>query len=211
MSNRYRVDEIAGTEGQVVVTLDVRDEFKEGVFIGKRNEFTTGRHPETGAYLVDNYIGDVVSLGKGVSDVSVGDKVIFTQLSGVRIPGFESDEVIEVVSEKALIMKLEKGKKDFSEGEVLSRGILVKLERETVRKTASGLIIEESVLPEAEHRMTDKGEIVGIGSEVDDKSFIIGEFAHWGIDEGQDLKELDTATHTFRVIDYGSVVFKTKR
>ena len=212
MENRYKIKEVNPSLHQVVVELELGAIYEGGIYRGKSNEFST-KKKENGDYIVGHYFGKVVAINKeSVTKVAVGDYVVFNQLAGIRVPGYEQDIAIEVVAEGSLKLKSKKKNiKDMNDTEVLSERLLVKLVKEAEQKTESGLIYETNADNESEFRMTDMAEIVKIADDVPEGRFNVGDFVHFGSGLGEDIKEMGTAKYDYRTIHQGSVVFTTKR
>jgi len=181
---------------------------KSGVHLGMENEFTSERGPN-GEYIVRNYTGKIISVADDCIKAKVGDIIVFNQMSGLRV-NVRDLEMLEVIDEESIIMGAKD--KELTKGiYVLPHKLLVKLEKESVVKTESGLIVKDKKDESKIDRMTDKCEVIKVGKDVPGEIGIIGDFVHIPYATGTDIEEIKSDTHDYRLIHKTAVKYKTDK
>jgi len=181
---------------------------ESGVHVGEANEFKSSRG-KNGEYEVKNYTGQVISVANDCKKVKVGDTVVFNQLAGIKV-NVSDIESLEVIDEESVIMGAKD--KELTKGiYVLPHKLLVKLVKETVVKTASGIVITEKKDESKIHMMTNRCEVIKVGLDVEGYIGIVGDIVHIPYKTGTDIAEIKSDTHDYRLIHKGAVKFKTDK
>lgn len=183
-------------------------ESKSGVHLGEANEFKSSRK-KNGEYEVKNYTGKILSVADDCLKAKVGDTVVFNQLAGLRV-NVSDVEKLEVIDEESIIMGAKD--KELTKGiYVLPHKLLVKLEKESVEVTGSGIIVKNKQDESKVHMMTDKCEVIKVGPEVEGHIAIVGDIVHIPLKTGTEVEEINSDTHDYRVIYKTAVKYKTDK
>lgn len=186
MKNRIDVDGIEPVSDTVLVkVVPIPNRTKSGLVESTNKAFT-------GEYVI-NYMGKVVDIGPDVKQVSIGEYVLFSMLSGQKILA-KDDGDFKIVEESGLLVYSKMSGMKVENVEPIGDRLLVNIKEEFVQeKTESGVIVSTSKSEgDAKERDLTRAEILSVPEEFSDK-FNVGDVVYFEAGMGLSIDELKGA------------------